>query len=199
MLSGWDISLGASTWSYFVSFDAILYYYMLFYVFISPSSWARPCMPALLSEQPGALSGWAPWQAREGRSSPGCHHEGPIRSLDPISSSCDLCASPLYIWLCWTFPLFQKCPHGAQAKREEGTFVWVFFWKPLSWWTRNLLHHSPTCKQIRYLHHLPLMMELASDGPMSCWERVTVCKCFIGHHQPSLLEIKYKWSQMLRA
>lgn len=106
---------------------------------------------------------------------------------------------PLYIWLCWTFPLFQKCPHGAQAKREEGTFVWVFFWKPLSWWTRNLLHHSPTCKQIRYLHHLPLMMELASDGPMSCWERVTVCKCFIGHHQPSLLEIKYKWSQMLRA
>lgn len=168
MLSGWGISLRASAWSYFILFYVTLYYYILFYVFIFPSSWARPWMPALLSERPDALSGWAPWQVRGGRSSPGCHHEGPIRSLDPISSSCDLCASPLYIWPCWTFPLFQMSSRRAGETRGRNICL-GFFWKPLSWWTRNLLHHSPTCKQIRYLHHLPLIVELASDGPMSCW------------------------------
>lgn len=53
------------------------------------------------------------------------NHEGPIRFLDPISSSCDLCAS-LCTYGYAELSLSFKCPRIAQVKREEGPFVSFF-------------------------------------------------------------------------
>lgn len=54
------------------------------------------------------------------------NHEGPIRFLDPISSSCDLCAS-LRTYGYAELSLSFKCPRVAQAEWEEGPFVLGFF------------------------------------------------------------------------
>lgn len=53
------------------------------------------------------------------------NHEGPIRFLDPISSSCDLCAS-LRTYGYAELSLSFKCPRLVQAKWEEGPFVSFF-------------------------------------------------------------------------
>lgn len=54
------------------------------------------------------------------------NQEGPIRFLDPISSSCDLCAS-LCTYGYAELSLSFKCPCVAQAEWEEGPFVCIFF------------------------------------------------------------------------
>jgi len=145
----------------------ILCYFMLFYAYVLPGA-----APQLLLSTASPHS-----QVRDSKRCWGCPsavtlhvvlagQQGPIRSLDPISCSCDLCAALCtYGWA--ELSLSFKCPRVTQAKWEEGPFV-SFFWESLWWWTMNLLHHSPTCKQINYLHHLPLIAELASTGPVCC-------------------------------
>lgn len=53
------------------------------------------------------------------------NHEGPISFLDPLSSSCDLCASLHTYGYAELSPSF-KCPRIVQAKRGEGPFASFF-------------------------------------------------------------------------